>query len=122
MITRREFLFNSAAGLFIAASPKIIVDMGANAFRPYIKDGYVYFRAQEDLPAWSIVTHDGHLVTTKCTALPAPLAIADWSWKTGEIGRAIVNPSTPVSIRCSYSFSTPPRPTKGLTHADSEGI
>ena len=33
MISRREFLFNTAAGLFIAASPKIIVDMGANLWR-----------------------------------------------------------------------------------------
>lgn len=33
MINRREFLFNAAAGLFIASTPKIIVDMGANTWR-----------------------------------------------------------------------------------------
>lgn len=32
-MNRREFLFNAAAGLFVAASPKIIVDLAANTWR-----------------------------------------------------------------------------------------
>jgi len=32
-MNRREFLFNAAVGLFVAASPKIIFDMGANTWR-----------------------------------------------------------------------------------------
>lgn len=32
-MNRRDFLFNAAAGLFVAATPKIIVDMAANTWR-----------------------------------------------------------------------------------------
>lgn len=32
-MNRREFLLNAAAGLFVAASPKIIVDLAANTWR-----------------------------------------------------------------------------------------
>lgn len=36
-MNRREFLFNAAAGLFVAASPKIIFDMGRGLYLPKLK-------------------------------------------------------------------------------------
>lgn len=51
-MNRRQFLFNALTGLFVAATPKIFIDLGANLVKPEVlipKEGEPYLTPEVNL-------------------------------------------------------------------------